>query len=167
MILEMTSISLSICFLLNIFAGIISSQSIAVYDKENFYKVFSKNDLTLISAELKTIQHSDFNEKEAFEGALLMRKADVIGNPKDKLSVFKAGNAKLEHAIKSAPDNAEYRFLRLMIQEKAPKFLGYNKNIAEDKSFITTNYKTLPTVVKEAVKNYSKTSSVLTPDMFP
>jgi len=162
----MTVISISLSFLLTFFTGAFSSQTDTTFDKETYYKVFASKDLTLISGELKSIQSADFAEKDAFEGALLMKKASLLSSPKDKLSTFKAGHSKLEQAIHSNSNNTEYRFLRLMIQENAPKFLGYNKEIDSDKKNIVSNYKSLPTVVKQAIVNYSKTSSVLTPESF-
>ena len=140
--------------------------SIHAFDREKYYKAFSSNDLTLVNTELTKIKTTDFSEKNAFEGALLMKKAGMVGNPKDKLSLFKAGHEKLEQQIKQTPANTEYRLLRLMIQENAPSFLGYKDNLEEDKKAIVTNFKTLPSVVQQTVRAYSSTSKYLKPELF-
>lgn len=64
----------------------------------------------------------------------------------------------MENAIKSQPNNAEYRFLRLMIQENAPKVLKYNTKIKEDIDFIKNNLSKTPAEIKTAITNYSKVS---------
>ncbi len=136
------------------------------FDKEKFYKVFSSNDLPLVTSELKTIQSISFSEKDAFEGALLMKKAGLVTNPKDKLSLFKSGHQKLELAIKQASSNTEYRLLRLMIQENAPGFLGYNNNLNEDKNIIVANFKTLSPIIQQTIRNYSSNSKYLRSELF-
>ena len=135
-------------------------------DKENYYNAFASSNLDVISKELTHIKSASFPEKTAYEGALLMKKAAIAGNPKDKLSLFKQGNQKLESAIKDEPENAEYRFLRFMIQENAPGFLGYNDNMDTDKSFIVSHFKKLAPEVQKAILNYSKTSKKLSPSLF-
>lgn len=162
----MAFISIFLCMCLNHFTGLSSSQNEHFFDKGNYYAVFSTNNLKSVSEELKTIQMSNFDKKEAFEGALLMKKAQLVPHPPQKLSLFKEGSKKLETAIKNSPNNAEYHFLRFMIQENAPSFLGYNSNLQEDKKIIVTYYKSLEAPVQQAIKNYSKTSKLLTPNLF-
>src|SRR5207253_3424423 len=103
-------------------------------------------------------------DKPAFEGALLMKKAELANGPGKKLNLFKDGHKKLEAAIKKDDDNAEYRFLRLMIQEHAPKMLGYKEDLQKDSAYIRQSYKKLPAEVQEAIINYSKTSKILRSD---
>ncbi len=135
-------------------------------DKEKYYNTFASNDLNSINKELSFIQSQTFTEKSAYEGALLMKKAAVIGNPKDKLAVFKDGNQKLETAIKNAPNNVEFRFLRFMIQENAPGFLGYKSNMDADKALLVAHFNTLAPEVQKAIRDYSKTSKSLSPELF-
>jgi hypothetical protein len=42
----------------------------------------------------------------------------------------------IELAIKNEPNNPEIRFIRLSIQKKAPKFLGYHSHIEADVLFL-------------------------------
>lgn len=138
--------------------------ALSAFDKKQFYAVFASSDINSINTELKLL--AAHSSKPAYEGALLMKKASIIGNPKDKLAVFKQGRTKLEASIKSNPNIIEFLFLRYMIQENAPGFLGYNTNLEEDKKKIIANYNTFEDVVKEAVQNYSKTSKSLSSIQF-
>ncbi len=45
----------------------------------------------------------------------------------------------MSRQYKKEPENIEIRFIRLSVQKYAPSFLGYNKNIKEDLSFIQKN----------------------------
>ncbi len=57
----------------------------------------------------------------------------------------------LEMAIRENPDNAEFRFLRLMVQEHAPGALGYKNDIQNDSEYIRKSYKSLPDDVQRAI----------------
>ena len=92
-----------------------------------------------------------------------MKKAGLITKPAEKLSLFKAGRLKLEAAIKKDKENAEFSFLRLIIQEHAPKIVEYRNNINADVSAIRSNFKTLSPVIQQAIYDYSKKSKVLKP----
>ncbi len=72
----------------------------------------------------------------AYQGALYMKKADFVKGVKDKIKTFKKGAQILEDEIAKKPSNAEFRFLRLAVQEHAPRILKYNKNINEDKKAV-------------------------------
>jgi len=162
----MTFISIFVPLFLSIFIGMVPNNSAISFDKEQYYKAFAGNDLTAVSSELKTIQSINFAEKSAYEGALEMKKAGLVSNPKDKLSLFKTGHDKLELEIKQTPSNTEYRLLRLMIQENAPGFLGYNDNLEGDKKMIVSNFNTLPSTVQKVIRDYSTKSKYLKPELF-
>lgn len=133
------------------------------FDKTAFYGALAANDLNSINAQLNMVKTSSINEKEAYEGALLMKKAGLITKPAEKLNLFKAGRLKLEAAIKKDKENAEFSFLRLIIQEHAPKIVEYRNNIHADVSTIRSNFKTLSPVVQQAIQDYTKKSKVLKP----
>lgn len=135
----------------------------AGFDKSAFYSAMAANDMNSINTQLNAVKASSINEKEAYEGALLMKKAGLVTKAKEKLSLFKQGRLKLEAAIKKDKDNAEFSFLRLIIQEHAPKIVEYRNNIDTDVSTIRSNFKTLPTVVQQAINDYTKKSKVLKP----
>lgn len=133
----------------------------AGFDKSAFYNAMAANDVNSINAQLTVVKTSSINEKEAYEGALLMKKAGLMTRPAEKLSLFKAGRLKLEAAIKKDKENAEFSFLRLIIQEHAPKIVEYRNNIDADISTIRSNFKTLSPVVQQAINDYTKKSKVL------
>ncbi|HYG39444.1 MAG TPA: hypothetical protein VD908_12525 [Cytophagales bacterium] len=136
------------------------------FDKSLFYSVISSDDLELVDSQLRILETAEITEKEAFEGALLMKKAGLVKNVKEKLSLFKKGNQKLEEAIVEDAQNAEYRFLRLIIQENAPGILNYDKDIEADSLLIKNSFDSLSTIVQNAIMDYSKKSKVLNQNDF-
>jgi hypothetical protein len=133
------------------------------FDKSAFYAAMASDNLQEINAQLNIVKAASFNEKDAYEGALLMKKAGFNSKAKDKLSLFKTGRMKLEAAIKKDTGNTEFNFLRLIIQEHAPKVVNYNNELENDSLLIRTNYKTLSPIVQQAISDYSKKSKVLKP----
>ena len=73
---------------------------------------------------------------KAASEALLSKYAQGIKNKKEE---FDVAVSQLEKIIKNNPENIELYFIRLSIQENAPKILKYHNNINEDKSFILSN----------------------------
>lgn len=133
----------------------------AGFDKSAFYDVMASDNLDKINAQLNVIKEITISEKGAYEGALLMKKAGLITKAKDKLSLFKSGRLKLETSLKKDNKNIEFYFLRLIIQEHAPKIVNYRTELENDSLLIRTNYKTLPQVVQQAIIEYSRKSKVL------
>ena len=119
------------------------------------------NDQALIDAQISELNLASSNFKNGFLGAMTMKKAGIGGNPFYKLYLFKKGHELLEDAIKADPDNIEFRFLRLMIQENAPGFLGYNDSEEKDSEYIRKAYKSLPENLKKTISDYNRTSKVL------
>ena len=130
-------------------------------DRAVFYKVLASGNAAEIEAQLSIIKQSTISEKDAYEGTLLMKKAQVVIKPKDKLSFFKAGRTKLEASISAHKENTEYRFLRLIIQEHAPKIVKYRKNLEEDTELIRSKFKNLSPQIQQIITDYSKKSSIL------
>ena len=131
------------------------------FEKAAFYEVMDNGDVTAIDNQLEIIKASSLTNKEGYEGALLMRKAGKVHGPKKKLGFFKEGRIKLETAIVADADNTEFRFLRLAIEENAPKIVKYRNDIEKDKLVVQKNFKTLPQSVQHAIINYTKKSKVL------
>ncbi|KYP14770.1 hypothetical protein [Flavihumibacter sp. CACIAM 22H1] len=128
---------------------------------KELYEGLASRESSLIDAQLKKLENSNSPADYAYTGALLMKKADVVKGPANKLETFRAGKEKLEKAIQEDNENVEFRFLRLLIQENAPGILGYDKNIAEDASLVAEKFNELPKEVKEVVQSYSKSSRAL------
>lgn len=83
--------------------------------------------------------------------------AKHVFNPFKKMSYFNEGKLNLENAVKSDPKNLEIRLMRLITQEKAPKFLGYSDNILADRNFLIKEYlHSTDADLKMYIKNYLK-----------
>ncbi len=144
-------------------SGLFAQANSNAFAKKDFYTVMAGKDKKAIDQQLGLLQSETVTDKSAYEGALLMKKAGFASGPKKKLDLFKQGHKKLEAVLEKDSSNAEFRFLRLMIQEHAPGILGYKKNMESDKAYIKNNFKKLQPVVREAVQDYAKESKILTP----
>lgn len=92
-----------------------------------------------------------------FKAMAYMVMANHVSNPFKKLSYFKKGKKLLNFSIKKDPKNIELRFLRLMVQEKAPKIAGYRENISDDKKFVLQNLKYVKDKnLRKSILNYKK-----------
>ena len=138
-----------------------SSKAQQQFDKAAFYKIMETGNLSAINSQIEVVKASATENKAGYEGALLMRKAGKEAIPQKKLKYFKEGRIKLETAIQADADNAEYRFLRLTIEENAPKIVKYRNDLEEDKAFIQRNFKRMLPVIQHAIMNYSKNSKIL------
>ncbi|MBX3257221.1 MAG: hypothetical protein KF862_24015 [Chitinophagaceae bacterium] len=135
-------------------------------NRKSFYEALASNNLNTINKQLEGIENVDGKLREAYEGALMMKKAGLLNGAGKKLKEFKAGKVKLENSLQDDPGNTEFRFLRLMIQENAPGILGYNSDVEGDHAYLRKNFKTLPSAVQQVVLDYSKTSKILKPSDF-
>jgi hypothetical protein len=57
-----------------------------------------------------------------------------------KMSYFNKGTKILDNAVADAPEEVELHFLRMTIQLNAPGFLGYSKELEEDKAFVFEHF---------------------------
>ncbi|HTI12852.1 MAG TPA: hypothetical protein VL832_30010 [Puia sp.] len=131
------------------------------FDLAAYYATLKTGGLEEIERALAGIEDLPSPGKEAYSGALLMKKAGFLKKPKDKLEEFKRGRIQLETVIHFHSSNAEYRFLRLIIQEHAPKITKYHDQLNEDSEFVRLHYKELPAALRRIIKDYSQTSSTL------
>jgi hypothetical protein len=131
------------------------------FDRSAFYNAVKYAKAEDIDAQIKIVKGSSISEKEAYEGTLLMKKSELLSKAKDKLNMFKSGRSKLESAISKDKDNTEYYFLRLIIQEHAPKIVKYHSEMDEDVKRIQTDFKTLTPFLQQTIIDYCKYSKVL------
>ena len=132
---------------------------IAGFSKADFFKVMSGKEVREMTSMIETLElNGDQVDNMAYMGALKMRKSEFLKQVKGKLELFKQGKFLLENAISKNVDNPEYRFLRLMIQEHAPKILKYNHQVEADTKLIIKEYDHMSPDIKDAVLNYAKTS---------
>lgn len=69
----------------------------------------------------------------------IMQMANFTMNPYKKLDYFNKGKQALETHISKYPQQIDARYVRAIIQSKAPKILNYYQNIQADISFIKKN----------------------------
>ena len=131
------------------------------FDRTAFYRAMEQDKIELVNEQLNLLKTASIQGKEAFEGALIMKKAGFLGPAGRKLNLFKAGHKKLEAAIRADSANIEFRFLRLIVQEHAPGVLGYKHELQKDSEYIRKSYKTSSEDVQQAILNYNKKSKVL------
>ena len=128
----------------------------------DFYTVLKKNNLQEIEKKINQLAtNKESSVNNAYLGTLLMKKSDFLKDLKTKIATFKKGHQLLEKEISENQSNTEYRFLRLAIQENAPKILKYNTNIEEDALYITKNHYKLNKGLKIIILEYSKQSILL------
>jgi|SRR6476659_3109330 len=70
----------------------------------------------------------------AYLGSTIAVKAKHEWNPVNKLSYIKQAFRILNEAVEKAPNQLEVRFLRFTLEHYVPEFLGYSKNINQDKA---------------------------------
>ena len=126
------------------------------------YEALKSDSLETVESALTSLNAENANSlNNAYAGALTMKKAGFIKVPAKKVKIFKQGHQLLEGEIAAHPNNIEYRFLRLAVQENAPKILKYDQNIDEDKAMILANYKGLNPQLKKHIQEYSMNSLIL------
>lgn len=134
----------------------------AQLDRKSIYSALASDSKELVQRQLDALENSkESSELKAFKGALQMKAAQFQKTAKAKMDLFNTGKKALESEIKSNDGNVEYRFLRLLIQENAPKQLKYNGNISDDVTAIVTGYSKLKEATKAALESYAKKSASL------
>jgi len=142
-------------------ASTVNRKSSSDLNRAAYYKAIESENKALVDAQIAELNTAPADVKNAFLGAMIMRRAGIGGNPASKLKLFKQGHKLLEDAIRHNPNNPEFRFLRLMIQENAPGILGYKNDEQEDSEFIRKSYKSMPEELQKTIADYNKKSKVL------
>jgi len=144
------------------FLLLISFFSMATVTTE-VYLALKSDSKELIESTIKKIEVDQKNIKnKAYKGALLMKKASFEKSVAQKIEVFKSGKELLEFCIKEQPQNTEFRFLRLTIQENSPKILKYNTNLTEDKNHLVSEFKKSSVDLQKHIREYATSSKILT-----
>ena len=127
-----------------------------------FFDAFGSDELSKIEETLMSLEAQEQSaDVQAYTAGLLMKKASFMKTPFQKLSMFRDGKKRLETIITNYPSNAEYRIIRLVLQENAPKILKYNTNIEEDLRLIKETFTRHSKVVQQFLLDYAKESNVL------
>jgi len=115
-----------------------------------------------LNAKLSKLITSD-NTIIGYKGAVSACMANHVKTRQQKIMFFNKGKEMLEQAISTDTANTELRFLRFTIQTGAPKALGYNRQISNDKSFILKNAGTMKDAgLKRSIAEFMAQSSYLT-----
>lgn len=111
----------------------------------NEFNVINKSEEAILRLKEISTSTSEVNDalKLAYYAAAEMTSAQYKINPASKISAFNSGKKILETAVKKDPANIEIRYIRFTIQSNAPSFLGYNKAVKEDRSYILNNLQDL------------------------
>jgi hypothetical protein len=145
-----------------IFLIVLSGFKTQEIDRKTFYKALSGGEEASIDNMLEKLEHEKASSRvNAYKGALIMKKAGYVKGVGGKVKTFKKGAHLLEDEIKGYPSNTEFRFLRLTVQEHAPKILKYNKELDDDKQAIIAGYSKLDPDLKEVITGYVKDSEIL------
>lgn len=94
----------------------------------------------------------------AYTGTLEALKAKHNWNPYQKIKYVAQSQKTLQKAIKADPNNLEIRFMRFSIQHYTPEFLGYSKELGQDRKMIIKQFseKNYGQVDSELQKNIAK-----------
>ena len=136
----------------------------AIGDVRMLYKnaVVSSNSCATLLSLLKSFDEKNNPLLAGYKECATMIMAKYVINPFKKLSNFKQGKLLLEKSIAADKKNIELRFLRFSVQTEAPQFLGYNKAMQEDKSFIIKNFTSLTDLqLKQLIISFLRTSIYL------
>lgn len=100
---------------------------------EDFHKLEGqRNELAFIE------DHKDYNDPaiKAYVIAMQMKQIEYLYNPVRQLSLFNDLKGQLSTLARENEDNIHVRYIRFLIQEQTPGFLGYKSDIAVDKAFL-------------------------------
>ncbi len=137
-------------------------------DRKKYYAVLASNNELEIDKMLTALQSESVrSEVNAYQATLWMKKANFEKSIAAKVKLFKKGALDLDHEIETYPENAEYRFLRLTIQEHAPAILKYNKQKEVDKKVIVSKFKTLDKTIRTVIEDYAASSKTLKKSELP
>ncbi|MGO3181408.1 MAG: hypothetical protein ACTIJ9_01105 [Aequorivita sp.] len=142
--------------LCSLFVSLVASAQDLNEIRSQYREAVSSSETNIkLNEELSNVSSANNPTLSAYKGAALTLKAKYSKSKKEKKEFFKEGVSLIEEAVKADASNLEVRYLRLSVQENSPKFLGYHKNIEEDKELILDNYTKLSSnELKEIIKDY-------------
>lgn len=155
-----------ICVLLSAGIRAYSQPVFQKFEKSEFYSTMKSGDLPAIDREMEALNGAPEKDREGYEGALLMKKAGLMKKAKEKLKYFKEGRIKLETALAANNENIEFHFLRLAIEEHAPKIVKYHSDIIKDKGLVIKHFNEQSPAVQHAILDYCSNSKVLNKEDF-
>ncbi len=95
----------------------------------------------------------------AYKGAVKTLKAKFAEKVRDKKDFFKEGVAYIEKALEAHPENVELHYIRMTVQEHAPRVVGYHDKLEEDKKFILEHFRSISSEgLKKAIRDFAQHS---------
>ncbi len=137
--------------------------------RDKFQKAIDNSNMTdKLSMELNKIQKPE-PLVLAYIASLEALKAKHSWSPVSKLQYMESHKRMMNDAVRKSPNSMEIRYLRYNIQRSVPSYLGYSKNLAEDKMFIVDAFinKKFDSKNKKLIKevyDYMVQSNSLTPE---
>lgn len=133
--------------------------------RANIEKAKNEEDYTVMLC--TQLEKTDLNiEQQGYYGLYKSILAEHVYSPIKKLGHFNEGKNRLELLIQNNQQNLELRYIRLILQLKAPSFLGYNGSIGKDKTYILryleSNRKELGEIQFKRIVSFLKTETSLT-----
>ena len=114
-----------------LFFTLIQSSTLQVV--EEFHKLDGeKEELAFI----KLYSSSSDPDIKAYVVAIKMKQLEYMYNPIKQMSLFSDYKTELQDLANKHSSNVHVRYVRLLIQEETPSFLGYKDDIAADKAFL-------------------------------
>lgn len=143
-------------FFILLFVSFISNAQDLEEIRTEYPKAFENAEATNdLEGELAKVNSSSKSVLIAYKGAVSTVKAKFAKKKSEKMKFFKTGVSLIESTVKADPSNIEIRYIRMSVQENSPKFLGYHKNIEEDKGFILKNYTSVSSIeLKQIIKKF-------------
>lgn len=97
---------------------------------------------------------------QGYKAAAKIMEAKITKN--NRKALVKSGATSLEAIIKSNPNNAELRVIRMSVQENIPKIVGYRGSLKDDKVFLLNNYSKQNAALKNYIKRFAAQSKTMT-----
>jgi len=97
---------------------------------------------------------------QGYKAAAKIMEAKITKN--NRKALVKSGATSLEAIIKSNPNNAELRVIRMSVQENIPKIVGYRGSLKDDKAFLLNNYSKQNSALKTYIRKFAMQSKTMT-----
>jgi hypothetical protein len=105
---------------------------------ENLISIRNSFNVAHQSAELcaklveETLNEKDFHSK-GYHAAARMISTKFMYNPFVSIKIYNQAKKDLEKLIEENPNDIELHYIRYTIQKNTPRFIGYYKNLKEDR----------------------------------
>lgn len=125
--------------------------------RADFYEIVQNSDRTAeVLSDIRDIENPNAVIK-AYEAAVEAMMARVVWNPFSKLKHVRKSQQIFNEAFQMDSLNVELRFVRFAVEYNIPKWLGYSKNMQDDRDFIMAHlYEFDLTCITEEMLGYIK-----------